>query len=71
MSEKEIDCSYTREIVCPFCGHTFSDSWEVDFGVGLEGDTELQCGACDEEFSVSRQAEITYSSRKPKETNPA
>lgn len=59
-----IDCEYTREIVCPYCGYKYSDSWEVDFGEGAEGDTEIDCISCDESFSVSRMVEVTYSSRK-------
>ena len=26
--EKEIDCFCTNEIVCPYCGNEFRDSWE-------------------------------------------
>lgn len=60
----KIDCDYTREVVCPHCGHEQSDSWEINFGIGLEGDAEIQCGECGEDFIASRQAEITYSSKK-------
>ena len=29
MSPEDIDHEYTREIVCPWCGYEFSDSWEI------------------------------------------
>ncbi|MGB5217370.1 MAG: hypothetical protein WBN66_03630 [Smithella sp.] len=62
MTDKEIDTDYTREVVCPFCGYEFGDSWEIDFGPCMEGDTEVTCGGCEKDFPVSRHIEITYSS---------
>ena len=29
MNEEEIDHEYTDEIVCPYCGYEFSDSFEI------------------------------------------
>ena len=26
--DNEIDALFTNEIVCPYCGHEISDSWE-------------------------------------------
>ena len=57
----DIDTDYTDEIVCPYCGYKFMDSWEV--GVGYEdGDTE--CDKCDGPFRWSRHISITYSTKK-------
>jgi len=46
----EIDHKFTNEIVCPYCGYEFSDSWEYldpsnDSHDGEEIDVEcLECG---------------------------
>lgn len=53
---------YTSNIVCPHCGHEDRDSWEVDFGPSLDGDTTVYCGRCEEEFNVSRNVEVSYTS---------
>jgi transcription elongation factor Elf1 len=50
-------------ITCPHCGYAERDSWEVDFGPGLEGDTEVQCGKCEKIFEVSRQIDVYYTSK--------
>lgn len=60
----DIDTDYTQYITCPYCGHKDRDSWEVDFGPGIEGDTTVECGSCSKEFFVSRHIEVTYFSRK-------
>jgi transcription elongation factor Elf1 len=60
----EIDCEYKTYITCPHCGYEDRDSWETDFGNSLEAETDVFCGGCEEEFTVARQAQITYSSRK-------
>ena len=56
-----IDCKYTSEIVCPYCGDRWSDSWDVDFGIGVEGDAELYCDECEKYFFAERYCKITYS----------
>lgn len=58
----EFNTYYTANIVCPHCGREHKDSWEVDFGPGIEGDTEMECGSCNSKFFVSRRAEISYTS---------
>ncbi len=57
----EIDHSYTREVVCPYCGYEFSDSWEFDSrnNCGVE-----DCGECGKEFSWVRDVEVTYTTEK-------
>ncbi len=57
-TEKEIDHEYTREIVCPHCGHEHGDSWE-------RGDEETtKCHDCGKSFSYYRYVEVIYVSRK-------
>lgn len=53
MSEK-IDHNYTDEVVCPYCGYEFGDSWEL----GEEGG--LECDKCGKEFEFYRNIEVTY-----------
>lgn len=62
----EIDCQFTREIVCPYCGHVHRDSWEFGGG-GEDGDDE--CGECGKMFSWSRTITVTYSTEKMEEDN--
>ena len=58
---KPISHSYTREPECPYCGGIEKDAWEINFGPGMEGETEITCGHCEREYKCSRQVEITYS----------
>jgi len=65
MKESKIDCDYTSDIICPYCGYKFRDSWEVDFG-SMEGVVEEICDKCENTFTVGRNVEVTYSSSKIK-----
>jgi len=57
---KEIDHRYTEEIVCPYCGHTHTDSFEApDNG-------KMNCHSCKKEFTFSRDIDITYITEKTK-----
>lgn len=58
---KEIDHEYTDEIVCPFCGNEFSDSFEYGEGedIGL-----IECGECEKEFYATRNISVSYSTKK-------
>jgi transcription elongation factor Elf1 len=49
---------HENSIKCPYCDHEENDSWE--FG---EDDGTWDCGACGEEFAVTRHVEVTYSSQ--------
>jgi transcription elongation factor Elf1 len=56
---------YTKEIVCPYCGYEFSDSYEIlskeeDLGV-------IECEHCEKEFLASRFINIEYSTKKIKD----
>lgn len=54
------DCLFTDELMCPYCGHTTSDSWELD------DEGEICCDECNETFKYTRNFEVTYSSYKSK-----
>lgn len=59
----DIDHEYTDEIVCPWCGYKFEDSWEFscdDEDLGL-----IDCYECDKQFYASRNIRVTYSTEKP------
>ena len=58
MNNKEIDCNWTDEVVCPYCGAEFSDSWEY------EDEGEEYCEDCDKCFTYQRNVIVSYSSQK-------
>jgi hypothetical protein len=62
MSALEIETDYTDDPVCPHCGHAEKDAWEIDFGPGLDGTTELECSACRRDYFCERNCQVTYSS---------
>lgn len=68
MSEREINCRYTSEIVCPHCGHEFRDSWDYH----LEGSTTLECTSeeCGKEFFVEPVFTVEYVSEKLEDRTP-
>lgn len=55
----EFNHQYTNEIVCPYCGHEQSDSFEL-----IDDDGEMNCGSCSGTFSFERHRRITYSTYK-------
>lgn len=59
---ENINCLYTKEVVCPYCGNEFTDSWELD-----NSEDELYCDDCDNTFAMERHIEVTYCSYKKKE----
>jgi DNA-directed RNA polymerase subunit RPC12/RpoP len=50
------------EVVCPYCGYVHTESYE--FFDDMEGDEDIECIDCGEEFRVSRIVTIQYTSRK-------
>lgn len=69
MSE-EIDCRYTNEIVCPYCGYEFGDSWEYLRSDHYDSKIEVECGDhlnCGKEFIVYPDVAVTYCSEKKEE----
>ena len=62
----EFETQYEREPVCPHCGHKHRDSWEWDFGDGMEGEATFECESCEKEFVCSKTVQISYSTQKVK-----
>lgn len=62
------DTGYTTEIICPYCGYEFTDSWEVPFNDNnMDDERKIECHRCDEEFTVIRRLSVDYSTfRDPK-----
>ena len=56
---EDIDCDYTNEIVCPYCGHEKTNSWEYD---GDDG--EIECDECGMKFAYVRNVSVDYSTSK-------
>jgi hypothetical protein len=51
------DTEYTGEVVCPWCGYVYGDSFEIE-----EGDRE--CSDCGHKFEVERHVIVEYSTAK-------
>jgi hypothetical protein len=61
---KEIDHDSTTEIVCPYCGYEYGESYE-QFEDSDTHDTTIECTICEKIFEVCREITVTYSSSKP------
>ncbi len=59
-SNKKISHKYTQEVVCPYCGNEFTDSWEYD------DSEEIYCESCKNTFDMERAIEVTYCTYKKK-----
>jgi hypothetical protein len=55
----EINHEYTEEIVCPWCGYEFSDSWEWS-----DYDDNEKCPKCNKSFSYERIVSCEYSTKR-------
>ena len=64
LGSESFDTAHRDAPICPHCGHAQRDAWEINFGPGIEGDTEIDCGECEKTFMVSRHSTITYSTQK-------
>ncbi|MCP4651173.1 MAG: hypothetical protein GY853_13990 [PVC group bacterium] len=51
------ETQFTGEIICPYCGYEFADSWDYSSG-------KLECEDCENEFEVAVNTEISYSTSK-------
>lgn len=47
----------TEQVVCPYCNHEHTDSWEFQDG-------ETDCAACGKEFHLSSTTETTYTAQR-------
>ena len=57
----EYDTRRTNEIVCPYCGYRFSESWKYD---GDDGGI-IECPECDKQMELSVDFIVTYHANKP------
>jgi len=53
------DTQFEPEIVCPYCGCVFTDSWEHS-----ESDEDVECEDCEKHFSLDVQVDVKYSTTK-------
>jgi len=58
MKKENIKYNYTNEVVCPYCGYEFTDSWEY----ADEGD--VYCETCENDFTYERVVTVEYRSYK-------
>ncbi len=58
-----------KKPICPHCGHVEQDAWEIDFGLGLDGEREVSCNSCGEDYFLERIVSVNYKSSKLKEKN--
>lgn len=56
----EIETEFMDEIVCPFCGYIFSDSWEYDYR-----DDWVDCPECKKRVELEIETSVTYTTSKP------
>ncbi len=54
---------FTDAPICPHCGNVEDNAWEINFGPGLDGDTEYICNDCGEEYFLQRHVSTSYSSQ--------
>lgn len=56
------DTSYAEGMICPYCGHENSDSFEF-----IEDEGERECENCGKIFEYTREIEIRYTTTKKEE----
>jgi hypothetical protein len=62
----EIETTSDDSVICPYCG--FDDPGAIgDLNLFKEGETEMDCGACDKEFTISVSVSYAYESKKKNE----
>lgn len=62
---KEIDHTYTDEVVCPYCGYEDDSSWEWFRGdFNDEAQDEDSCGKCGKPILATQHITIRYSTEK-------
>lgn len=53
--------------ICPHCGHIERDAWEINFGDMLDGDAEVSCNSCGQDYFCTRIVDVQYETSKLKE----
>lgn len=51
------ETKFTGQCVCPWCGYVQSDAWEM-------GEGTHECGNCERSFEMSRDVDVTYSTKR-------
>lgn len=51
--------TYQPYIVCPYCGHLHTDTWEFDIDEDRRED--IECESCEREFECEKHVRISYS----------
>ena len=61
----KIDWKYYHSsvIVCPYCYHEFTDSWEYN-AMLRDGGEDIECEHCEKKFSVCMDVSVDYTSHK-------
>jgi len=57
IAEFDGDTYYTDDVICPYCGYEFSDSWEMSEG-------EHDCYDCGNVFNMKRDVTVEYITKK-------
>ena len=58
MDVAEIEHEGTEEIVCPWCGYEFKDSWE------FKENGETECYGCEKRFKHYQIINVTYDTER-------
>lgn len=65
-----INHEYTDEVVCPWCGYTYSDSWDFFRKNELRSEGHA-CEECGKHFDIEREFSISYITYKKNTARPA
>jgi hypothetical protein len=60
---KDFDTKYTDEVICPYCGFEYSDSWEFH-----DYHDKITCCECNKKFEFEACFDVTYCTYKLKES---
>jgi predicted RNA-binding Zn-ribbon protein involved in translation (DUF1610 family) len=58
-----MDTELTDKPICPHCGFEEPDAWEMDFGFGVEGEGEFECGKCGKPYICTKSVVISYTTK--------
>jgi hypothetical protein len=59
----DLDLAWNEYPVCPYCGKKEEDAWEIHFGDGMEGSTEITCSNCEKDYFATRHVDVKYSTK--------
>ena len=61
---EEHEHTFTKEVVCPWCGYEHGDSWERGSPNDLESYGDDDCGRCGKKFAWHRDFSVWYNTEK-------